>query len=56
MLEDDSQKSLTFDGLNGVLVGGVKAFRGCRVSDFETLVVIGVQCVQGIGVIANHIK
>ena len=34
----------------------MKALRGCRVSDFEALVVIGIQRVQGIGVIANHIK
>lgn len=30
------------DGFNGIFIGGVEAFRGRRISYFETLVIIGV--------------
>lgn len=44
------------DGLNGIFVDGVEAFRGRRISYFETLVIIGVQRVECVGVVPDNIE
>ena len=44
------------DGFNGLFIGGVEALGSRRISNFETLIIIGVQRVQGVGVVTDDIE
>ena len=44
------------NGRHGVLVCGVEAFRSCRVSYLETLVIVCIQRIKSISIVPNHIE